>query len=275
MTWEICKLRYHHGGKLVRTPRVRYVNGSVAEYDEDPNQIYYWTILSTIKDLGYDLAKTVKDYYIEDGKSLNTSLKLLGDYSNDAKLVDQLTKKMTLDIYVEQLNCANDMNIPIALLDSIEVSEGINELDEDVVMTGTKSNDDNGWPTPSLEDFDSDLQGVNVNAIEHDNNRDKGVNEVNLGIDGDDDGPYGDNDIPILSVADVGNKSQTSRPNFDTDKVDGYKSEYFDSSDPMSFIETSYGSDEDDAQRVKSSDKYYNPMVPFDDFVVGLRFENF
>ncbi|WRX26531.1 hypothetical protein QQP08_019856 [Theobroma cacao] len=173
MTWEICKLRYHHGGKLVRTPRVRYVNGSVAEYDEDPNQICYWTILSTIKDLGYDLAKVVKDYYIEDGKSLNTSLKLLGDYSNDAKLVDQLTKKMTLDIYVEQLNCANDMNIPIALLDSIEVSEGINELDEDVVMTSTKSNDDNGWPTPSLEDFDSDLQGINVNAIEHDNNRDK------------------------------------------------------------------------------------------------------
>ncbi|WRX26530.1 hypothetical protein QQP08_019017 [Theobroma cacao] len=78
-----------------------------------------------------------------------------------------------------------------------------------------------------------------------------------------------------VKIMKIGNKGQTSRPNFDTDKVDGYKSEYFDSSDPMSFIDTSYGFDEDDAQRVKSSDKYYNPMVPFDDFVVGLRFENF
>ncbi|WRX27366.1 hypothetical protein QQP08_019853 [Theobroma cacao] len=119
------------------------------------------------------------------------------------------------------------------------------------------------WVTDEDTDADEELEVVREDLREY------------LCIDGDDDGPYGDNDIPILSVTDVGNKGQTSRPNFDTDKVDGYKSEYFDSSDPMSFIDTSYGFDEDDAQRVKSSDKYYNPMVPFDDFVVGLRFENF
>ncbi|EOY16685.1 Uncharacterized protein TCM_035522 [Theobroma cacao] len=115
----------------------------------------YWTILSTVKDLGYDLGKAMKVCYFKDSKSLNTGLKLLGDYSNDAKLVDQLRKRRTLDIYVEQLDCVNDMNLPIALLDSIEVGESINELDEDVVVTGTKSNDDNGSPTPSLEDFNS------------------------------------------------------------------------------------------------------------------------
>ncbi|KAK6272905.1 hypothetical protein POUND7_009988, partial [Theobroma cacao] len=285
-------------------------------------------------------------YYIENGKSLDIGLKLLTDYSNDTELIDQLRKKRTLDIYAEQLDCVNDMHLPTALLEPIEVNEGINELDEDIVVTGTKSNDDNVPPT--LEDFGIDLQGVNVNAIEHDNNRNKGVYEVNAtdgyssdvgsdssvdyedrlvdvnwvtdedtnandelevaretlreyvkrkkqlcinkGHDGLDDDDY-DDDRLIVPIKDVQNKGQTSRPNFDTNKVDGYISEYFDSSDLGSFIETSdnsdeddaqrvkssdkyYNSDEDDAQRVKSSDKYYNPMVPFNDFVVGLRFEN-
>ncbi|EOY32076.1 Gag-pol polyprotein-like protein [Theobroma cacao] len=239
-------------------------------------------------------------YYIENGKSLDIGLKLLTDYSNDTELIDQLRKKRTLDIYAEQLDCVNDMHLPTALLEPIEVNEGINELDEDIVVTGTKSNDDNVPPT--LEDFGIDLQGVNVNAIEHDNNRNKGVYEVNAtdgyssdvgsdssvdyedrlvdvnwvtdedtnandelevaretlreyvkrkkqlcinkGHDRLDDDDY-DDDRLIVPIKDVQNKGQTSRPNFDTNKVDGYI--------------------------MKSSDKYYNPMVPLNDFVVGLR----
>ncbi|KAE8694907.1 hypothetical protein F3Y22_tig00110764pilonHSYRG00075 [Hibiscus syriacus] len=79
MSTNVCKLRYHHGGKLLRTPKVQYINGSEVEYDEDIDCICYWTVLGAVKSLGYDIGMAVKVYYVEEGKSLDGGLKLILD----------------------------------------------------------------------------------------------------------------------------------------------------------------------------------------------------
>ena len=52
-----------------------------------------------------------------------------------------------------------------------------------------------------------------------------------------------------------------------------YESDYLDSSNLGSYTDTDE-SDEDDAQRVKSSNRNYNPKGHFTDFVLRLRFED-
>lgn len=65
------------------------------------------------------------------------------------------------------------------------------------------------------------------------------------------------------------------RPNpGDSEKVTGYESEYFDSLDLGSYVDTSETSDADDAKWHKSKDIYYDPNVPLEDFYLDLRFEN-
>ena len=49
----------------------------VEELKEDMDRICYWTLLETDKYLGYDISRSLKLYYLEDGKTLTNGLKVL------------------------------------------------------------------------------------------------------------------------------------------------------------------------------------------------------
>ena len=83
MTNTICTTRYHHGGQFLRMGRrgtVRYINGTVIEFDDDIDRLCYWGLLGTIKFLGYDISKSTKVYYLEARKTMTCGLMLIHQY---------------------------------------------------------------------------------------------------------------------------------------------------------------------------------------------------
>ncbi|KAE8673865.1 Detected protein of unknown function [Hibiscus syriacus] len=124
MSTSVCKLRYHHGGKLLRAPTVQYINGSEVEYDEDIDCICYWTVLGAVKSLGYDIGMAVKVYYVEEGKPLDGGLKLILDDKGVLEMTSQLRKTKVVDIYVEHLDeKVSGTMLPGALRQPIEGAE--------------------------------------------------------------------------------------------------------------------------------------------------------
>ena len=72
----------------------------VEELDENVDMISYWTLLGTIKYLGYDISKSFKVYYLEGGKTLTNGLKELGTDNDVLKLEDEMRKNSMVDIYI-------------------------------------------------------------------------------------------------------------------------------------------------------------------------------
>ncbi|XP_039068757.1 DUF724 domain-containing protein 6-like [Hibiscus syriacus] len=166
MSTDICKLRYHHGGKLVRTPTVQYINGTEVEYDEDIDCICYRTILGSVKSLGYDIGMAVKVYYVEEGKSLDGELKLILDDKRVLEMSNQLRKTKVVDIYVEHLDeKVRGTVFPGALRQLIEGSEqSVSQGSETCQLPPTPS-------TPRFDDSDTNLE------------RDENQNECESGED--------------------------------------------------------------------------------------------
>ena len=100
-------IRYHHGGTPIKG-EVSYINGSVAEFAVDPDKICHWDILGDIKELGYDIEKSVNLFFI-DGEGI---LKHISDDEGIVCLANQLRKQWVVNVYVEALGVDNDMNMP-------------------------------------------------------------------------------------------------------------------------------------------------------------------
>ena len=100
-------VRYHHGGTLLRKGEVSYINGTMVEFAVDPDEICYQDLLGDIKNLGYDIEKSVNLFFI-DGEGI---LKQIYDDEGIVSLVDQLLKQWAVNIYVEFLGVDNDMNM--------------------------------------------------------------------------------------------------------------------------------------------------------------------
>ncbi|KAK8663398.1 hypothetical protein V6N13_083219 [Hibiscus sabdariffa] len=151
MSTSVCKLRYHHGGKFLRTPTVQYINGTEVEYDEDIDCICYWTILGAVKSLGYDIGMAVKVYYVEEGKSLDGGLKLILDDKGVLQMSSQLRKTKVVDIYVEHLDeKVSGLELPGALRQPIEVVEQSVSLSDDTCQLPRTP------ATPTYDDSDID-----------------------------------------------------------------------------------------------------------------------
>ncbi|KAK8556149.1 hypothetical protein V6N12_002562 [Hibiscus sabdariffa] len=153
MSTSVCKLRYHHGGKFLRTPTVQYINGTEVEYDEDIDCICYWTILGAVKSLGYDIGMAVKVYYVEEGKSLDGGLKLILDDKGVLQMSSQLRKTKVVDIYVEHLDeKVSGIELPGALRQPIEVvKQSVSLSDDTFQLPRTPA-------TPRYDESDIDLE---------------------------------------------------------------------------------------------------------------------
>lgn len=56
-----CIIKYHHEGKM------KYVDGLVVEFTIDPDNICYWDLLGNLKELGYNLKKSLTLFFMDDG----------------------------------------------------------------------------------------------------------------------------------------------------------------------------------------------------------------
>ena len=80
---------------------MRYINGTVIEFDEDVDRLCYWGLLGIVKFLGYDLSKSTKLYYLKARKTMTCGLKLIGNDIDVLGLADEIRKSDVVDIYIE------------------------------------------------------------------------------------------------------------------------------------------------------------------------------
>ena len=90
-------IKYCHGGTLVKEKDVKYENVVVCKFSVDPNKLFHWDILGDVKELGYDISKDVKLFYV-DGKGV---LKIICDDETIVGLIKQLMVARKIDVYVE------------------------------------------------------------------------------------------------------------------------------------------------------------------------------
>lgn len=58
-------IRYYNGGTLIKEAEVSYINGSMVEFAVDPDKICHWDLLGDIKELGYDIEKSIKLFFVD------------------------------------------------------------------------------------------------------------------------------------------------------------------------------------------------------------------
>ena len=90
-------VKYHHGGSLVKGGKVKYMDGSIAEFAVDPDKLCYWDLLGDLQELGYEVEKSLNLFFVD---ALG-SLKIIKDDEGILALVDQLMRQRMVDIYVE------------------------------------------------------------------------------------------------------------------------------------------------------------------------------
>ena len=56
---EVYIVKYRHGGTLLRLRDAKYVNGSMLEFLVDIDKSCYWDLLGDMKELGYDITKSI------------------------------------------------------------------------------------------------------------------------------------------------------------------------------------------------------------------------
>ena len=128
MTTNWCRTKYYDGGKFERSGIVRYLNRIVKELEEDVDRMSYWTLLGTIKYLGYDISKSFKVYYLECGKTLSNRLKELGFDNDVLELADEMKKNNVVDIYIESLHVDNESQLPDAFMQLIDIDDDTTHL---------------------------------------------------------------------------------------------------------------------------------------------------
>ena len=101
MSVILCIARYHHGVEFLRRGWLKYIGGTVIEFEEDVDKLCYWNLLGTVKFLGYDLSKSTKLYYLEAGKTMSSVLKLISNDRDVLCLADEMRRSNIIDIYIE------------------------------------------------------------------------------------------------------------------------------------------------------------------------------
>ncbi|XP_039132316.1 uncharacterized protein LOC120269096 [Dioscorea cayenensis subsp. rotundata] len=272
-----CTIRYHHGGSLSMEEEVNYIGGKLDEFAVDPDKVCQWDLLGDLKDLGYDIKKTMELFYLDDGGTLHN----ISDDVGIVGLSEMLAKHGTTDVYVETSYANIGNSLPEALLGNS--SKGCNRIGE-IETVNLDADHDILSDNDSESGKDNDETLVDVPFIEYNSDADEEIQEArdkvkryvefkktiqkeigeNSGDCGDENqvaGKNGDDQDNVKKGADIG-------------KVHGYESDYLESSDPGSYEDTSEGSIGDDARRHRSSERVFNPSMKLDDFFLDLRFKD-
>lgn len=270
-SWDAYIIKYHHGGTLLKEGHVIYVNGAVNEFVVDPDKLCYWDLLGDVKKIGYDIEKEVNLSFIDGEGTINS----ICDDQSLVGLAKHLSKQRIVDIYVETTKLRHCKELPGVVLCNIG---------GDVEKHGQKVND-----IDSDSSTDHDERLASVPFIDYNSDKDEEIEEARDKVL-----RYAkmkkkcmeDNDVHDTSEEGDGRQHNNAEegPNLDTynlvdpligcGKVMGYDSDYFVSSDPGSYEDTSQESDADDANRHKSKDIYYDPNAPLEDFYLDLRFDD-
>ena len=203
-------------------------------------------------------------------------------------LVDQLQKHRTVDVYVEISDVNHDKSIPYTLLSANETDVGVDvrkpDIEIDVELDVGEADEDNNGndsgeddeerlvdvPTNYNSDVDEEREAARVKVSKYvdwkkkiqgnDVERDESHNE-----DKEEREPVSNVECPT--------KNREELIKDEGEKIGGCQSDYIDSSDSGSYIDTSSGSNADDAQCKKSSGaKCYDPNANFEEFFLDLRF---
>ena len=110
---------------LLKEPCVKYENGRIDEFIVNPDKVCYWDLLGDVKELVYNIEKSISPFYVEDGGTL----KLVFDDDSTNGLSEQVGKNMIVDVYVETSYVDHGRSLPDALL-SNEFNDGT-ELSKD------------------------------------------------------------------------------------------------------------------------------------------------
>ena len=102
--------------------------------------------------------KSFKVYYIEGGKTLTNGLEDLGTDNDVLELADEMRKNSVVDIYIDYLHGDNESQLSNALMQPIDI-------DDDTSLTIDEPSF--RLPTPTLDDFHSGDEGVNVPEKDH------------------------------------------------------------------------------------------------------------
>ena len=159
---EMYIVKYHHGGTLLRLRDAKYVNGSVLEFLVDIDKLCYWDLLGEMKELGYDITKSIGFFLRGDGGILMQ----INDDEGILGLVDQLQKHHIVDVYVEISDVNHDKSIPDTLLSANETDVGVDvrkpDIEIDVELDVGEADEDNNGNN-SGEDDEERLVDVPTN----------------------------------------------------------------------------------------------------------------
>lgn len=157
-------IKYNHGGTLLREGKMSYTRGKVNEFTVDPDKICYWDwdLLGDVKELGYDIEKSVSMSYID---GVGALLPVCNDQSM-LDLVEQLTKNGVVDVYVELLEDTHGMDLPEILFPTSEFD----------VMRHGQNVSDGGEINDSSKEIEEGL--VDVPLVEGNSDEDEETTEV-------------------------------------------------------------------------------------------------
>ncbi|OMO70149.1 Transposase, MuDR, plant [Corchorus olitorius] len=289
------KLVYHHGGGFITEPTLRYVNGEVREFDWwDVDKLCSWRFFNIAIDIGYSMEEIEKIQYCDKDDALETGLKDLESDESVQLLSVVLLEKKAIDIYVIHPNNGEGLKKHggAEMGEGLETSRVLLPAEMQVekpsrnsVEVDTTSSEESGDENDEEDGVDEELNPKKLiwdndddngelvtsrvklsQAIEHEEQLWKEINEVNVDADIEDNpGPETAGPATAGPTRRVKSRANKRFPDFPKPRPRRRVEEvYLDSSDPGSFSETGSDSDSDDARRHPSSKFRFRPDAPIE-----------
>ena len=120
----------HHGGKFIRDPKLKYVNGEKLKWKVyDIDRLGYFRIMKKLRSMGY--AGNVKVYSLPSGHSVENGLKFMFNdaFIYDLLVVSKVFDKLYMELYVEHaVDVPEIIQDPILLMYKETISSDDDEL---------------------------------------------------------------------------------------------------------------------------------------------------
>ncbi|OMO57636.1 hypothetical protein CCACVL1_25725 [Corchorus capsularis] len=127
----VYQLVFHHGGVIVESPTLAYVNGQTKVIEwHDPEKLCVWTLLSLAASIGYHANSIKRRRFCPPGVSLDEGLKLVFDDDSVALLCKHLEEDEKLvNIYVEHGDSVitGEVPLPAGFNEPVEVVAGVGD----------------------------------------------------------------------------------------------------------------------------------------------------
>ncbi|KAK8694127.1 hypothetical protein V6N13_071684 [Hibiscus sabdariffa] len=168
-------LNLHVGGKFVRDPHLRYVNGTKVRIKEDPDTISYFELCKIVQeDLSFNVVQIIY-FYVSNSKSLYDGLRVVWDDNNTIDMIYYWYKNFEIDLFVEHKTYTLETIEHGHFLLNEGVSKGIEGAGQSIIEGATQ-----GVGQTAVEGFDKGIEEVDHEIVEEGNEGD------GEGNDGDD-----------------------------------------------------------------------------------------